>query len=130
MGVFQASASEARSRYALVFSLVAELSNLVNGEKPDTKFEVIKVVTDDLFKDGCLNDYLYENLKNLYNLYPELLPGRVSEDYQKDEKKEQEKINGINNLLMIMIQDLNNEIKDRAEQIAERQVLDQNGFDD
>lgn len=130
MSVFQASASEVRSRYALVFSLVAELSNLVCGERPDTKFNNIKLSTDKLFEVGCLSEYLYENLKNLYNLYPELLPGKVAEDYQKDEKQEEKKIEKINKLLMIMIDDLNNEIKDKAERIAEKQVLDQDGFDD
>ena len=119
------SAAVVRSKYATLFTIISELSNMVYGEKPGTKFEEIVKATKELFSDGYINDYLNENLNVLFDSYSELLPYKVAQDYKKDENNEQQKLKKIESLLTIIIKDLNDEITDRAERIAEKQLLDQ-----
>ena len=118
-------AGEVRSSYAVMFQHVVELYNLIYSERPDIKFEEVVEATKKLYEDMYISEYIYESLKNLYALYPELLPARVAQGYRVDESKEQVKLQDIKNLVNIMIKELNDEINDRAETIAERMLLDQ-----
>ena len=121
---YPVSVSEVRSKYATVFKCVSELYNLVYREELDVKFEVVSKATKRLFEDKRISEYIFESLKNLYDLYPELLPGRVAKAFEEDEDKEQNRLEEIDKLLSLMINDLNAEIADTAQIIAERMRLD------
>ena len=121
---YPVSVSDVRSKYATVFKCVAELHNLVYREELDVKFEIVSKATKRLYEDKHISEYIFESLKNLYDLYPELLPGRVVKAFEEDEDKEQNKLEEIDKLLSIMINDLNAEIADMAQIIAERMRLD------
>lgn len=117
------SVKEVRSHYARVFELVAELYNLVYSEKIGKKFDEIVGPTKELYDNGRINDFLYENLKELYDQYPSLLPGEVAKRFSEDEKKELERLVKLNDHLMMIIKELNELIGDTAETIAERNLL-------
>ena len=121
---FPISASTVRFKYARVFECVVELFNLREGEKTSTQFEIVVKVTDKLYESGQLSDYLYENLKEAFNLYPTLLPGKVAAGYKENQLAEENRLRKINQLLDLLIKDLNEEIKDVAESIAERQACE------
>ena len=119
------SAAAIRTKYAQVFEMVAQIYQMKTNEKVSRQFEDIKRITETLYKNNILSDYLYENLKQVYDLYPNLLPGNVISGYKKDSEEEERKLSKINDLLVLLINDLNDEISDIAESIAERQLLDQ-----
>ena len=124
------SASYIRTKYARVFECVAQLYKLRINEETTTKFEEIVKITEIMFENKCLSDYLYENLKQVFDLYPTMLPGKVASGYKEKPVEEEKRLNQIDDLLSLLIRDLNNEIADVAETIAERQLLDQNDSED
>ena len=124
------SVSEVRSRYARVFELVAELYNLVYSEKIGKKFDEIVEPTKELYDDKKINDFLYENLKELYDQYPTLLPGQVSKRLSEDEKKELDRLYKLVQHLNMIIKELNDLYGETAESMAQKMILDQDGFDD
>ena len=109
------TAKSVRSRYAYLFDSVAELCRARYGEKPSTKFDDIRAATERLRGDDYLNDYLYSNLKALYDLYPTMLP--VNQD--------QDKLDRLFELLGIVIGDVCAEVSEVMEEIAEhdREIL-------
>ena len=118
------SASHIRTKYARVFECVAQLYRLNTNEKVSNKFEDISKVTEEMYESKMLSDYLYENLKQVYSLYPLLLPGNVVSGYKENHVEEERKLNQIDDLLGLLIRDLNEEISDIAETIAERMECD------
>ena len=119
------SASLIRTKYARVFELVAQIYQLKTNEKVSNRFDDIVKITEELYESNVLSEYLYENLKQVYNLYPLLLPGNVVSGYKENHLEEEERLNQIDDLLSLLIRDLNEEISDIAETIAERMKCDQ-----
>ena len=121
---FPVSASAIRTKYATVFELLVQLYHLYESGRNFTKYEDIVKLTEDMHEEAMLSDYLYENLKQAYDLYPTMLPGKVASGYKEDSFKEEERLKRIEALLNSLIKDLNEEIEDRAETIAERRACD------
>ena len=101
------TAKEVRSRYAYLFSTLAELCRLRYGERPATDFPTVHKETSRLKDDGYLSDYLSENLSQLYSLYPEMLPGK---------RHGQKWLSGLFDLLGPVVGDLCAEIKDLVDE--------------
>ena len=118
------SASLIRTKYARVFELIAQLYQLKTNEKVSNQFENIVKITEEMYESKVLSDYLYENLKQVYDLYPLLLPGNVVSGYKENPVEEERKLKQIDDLLGLLIRDLNDEISDVAESIAERMKID------
>lgn len=97
------TAADVRSRYAALFQAIAELAWVRYGERPSTKFEEIKKVSQKLTDDGYLNEYLTENLGRLFSLYPELLPGK---------RHDQKWLDDLYAMLSLIISDLAEEVKE------------------
>ena len=117
---FPVSASIIRTKYAQVFKCVVQLYRLREPGERSTKFEDVVKLTEEMHQEGLLSDYLYENLNEAYNLYQTLLPGKVAAGYKKNHLEEENKLSKIEQLLDMLIKDLNEEIADVAERIAER----------
>ena len=110
---FDHGAGELRTKYAYLFSTIAEIYRYYHQDsKPNTRFEDVKALAQKLFEEGCLSEYLYESLQQVFNLYPTLLPGVVQQGYEKDRKKEVEHLNRLNDLLSITQSDLSQELHD------------------
>ena len=124
------NASDIRTKYALVFKLIDEYYNLIYREKLGDKFEDAQKTTEILKENDQISEYIYESLRKLFELYPTMLPGKVAQNLSEDSDKEEKRQDQLDDLLNIMINDLNDLITDKAEVIAERQILDQDGFDD
>ena len=118
------SASTVRSKYARVFECAVELYNIRTNERVSTKFEDVVKITEEMYENKCLSDYLYENLKEIFKLYPTMLPGKVASGYKENPIEEEKRLNQLDDLLSLLIRDLNNEIADVAESIAERQACE------
>ena len=123
------SASLIRSKYARVFECVVELYNLKTNERSSTKFEDVVKITEEMHENKYLSDYLYENLNQIYDLYPTMLRWKVASGYKENPIEEENRLNKIDDLLSLLIEDLNNEIADIAELIAEKQTNDLIGED-
>ena len=121
---------EVRTKYAFIFKAISEYYNLLYQERPSADFKEVVPTTEKLFENKYISEYLFENLKHLYELYPTMLPGVVMKSYKADLDKEKKRQEEINKLLDIVIKDLNDTISDKAEEIAERMILDLDGFDD
>lgn len=117
--------SSIRAKYAYVFELIVQLYQLKTSEKVSNKFETIVNVTEDMYENKTLSDYIYENLKQVYDLYSLLLPGNAASGYKENHLKEEKRFNQIDDLLSLLIRELNEEIRDTAETIAERMKCDQ-----
>lgn len=111
------SVSGTRSKFAFLFSSIAELYRFYYETKPSCKFEDIKISVNKLIEDGYLDDYFQANLERAFNLYPTLLPGVVAANFKKDENKELERLTKLNKFLDILIGDICGEINDRVEEI-------------
>jgi len=96
------SAKSVRSKYAYLFESISELYRFRYGEKPSTKFDQVQSETEQLFDDGYLNEYLHENIKSLFDLYPTMIPGKHNP---------QEKLDKLSSLLDMIIGDICLEIK-------------------
>lgn len=119
------SVSSIRAKYAYVFELIAQLYLLETNEKVSNKFENIVKITEEMYESKALSDYLYENLKLVYDLYPVLLSDNVVSGYKEKPVEEERKLKQIDDILGLLIRDLNVEIRDGAESIAERMKCDQ-----
>ncbi|MBO6280095.1 MAG: hypothetical protein J6M95_00745 [Bacilli bacterium] len=120
-----ASASLVRSRYAFIFECVIQLYDFAYRKKPSKKFEEVVKATEEMHEGGKLNDYLYENLKELYKLYPTMIPGKVEEGYKKNHEAEEKRLINLSNFLSITISDLCaeiNEIVERSEEFDRAMV--------
>ena len=113
-----ASASEVRSKYAFLFECVIQLYDFSLNKKSSKKYEEVRKVTEELYKTGIINDYIYENLKQLYALYPTMTPGKVAEGYKKDRKKEEDRLIKLSGYLSIIIGDLCGEIKELCDKAS------------
>ncbi|MBR0294360.1 MAG: hypothetical protein IJQ67_00385 [Bacilli bacterium] len=113
------SASEVRSRYAFVFECVIQLYDFRFSKKPSKKFEEVVNATEELHDVEALSEYLYENLKVLYELYPSMMPGKVAEGYEKNRKSEEERLTRLDKLLGIVIGDLCGEIQEISDKASE-----------
>ena len=58
-------------------------------------------------------------------MYSLLLPGNFASGYKENHLEEEKRFNQIDDLLSLLIRDLNEEIRDTAETIAERMKCDQ-----
>lgn len=116
--------SSIRAKYAYVFELIVQLYLLETNEKVSNKFEDIVKITEEMYESKALSDYLYENLKQVYDLYPVLLSDSVVSDYKEKPVEEERKLKQIDDILGLLIRDLNDEIRDVAESIAERMEID------
>ena len=119
------SVSYIRTKYARVFECVAQLYRLRINEETATKFEEIVKITEEMYESKALSDYLYENLKQVYDLYPVLLSDNVVSGYKVKPVEEERKLKQIDDILGLLIRVLNEEIRDGAESIAERMKCDQ-----
>ena len=113
------SASEVRSRYAFVFECVIQLYDFRFSKKPSKRFEEVVKATEELHDVEALSDYLYENLKVLYELYPSMMPGKVEEGYKKNRNAEEERLTRLDKLLGIVIGDLCGEIQEISDKASE-----------
>lgn len=118
------SVSSIRAKYAYVFELIAQLYLLETNEKVSNKFENIVKITEEMYESKALSDYLYENLKQVYDLYTVLLSDSVVSGYKEKPVEEERKLKQIDDILGLLIRDLNAEIRDVAESIAERMEID------
>lgn len=119
------SVSSIRAKYAYVFELIAQLYLLETNEKVSNKFENIVKITEEMYESKALSDYLYEILKQVYDLYPVLLSENFVSGYKEKTVEEERKLKQIDDILGLLIRDLNDEIRDVAESIAERMKCDQ-----
>ena len=113
------SASEVRSRYAFVFECVIQLYDFRFSKKPSKRFEDVVKATEELHDVEALSEYLYENLKVLYDLYPSMMPGKVAEGYEKNRNAEEERLTCLDKLLGIVIGDLCGEIQEISDKASE-----------
>ena len=97
------TAADVRPRYAALFQAIAELAWVRYGERPSTKFEEVKKVSQELTDDGYLSEYLTENLGRLFSLYPELLPGK---------SHDQKWLDDLYAMLSLIVSDLAEEVKE------------------
>lgn len=65
-----------------------------------------------------ISDYLHENLKMVYELYPTMLPGKVAEGYEKNRQAEEERLIKLSKLLGIVIGDLCGEIQELSDKAS------------
>ena len=119
------SVSSIRAKYAYVFELIAQLYLLETNEKVSNKFENIVKITEEMYESKALSDYLYEILKEVYDLYPVLLSENFVSGYKEKTVEEERKLKQIDDILGLLIRVLNEEIRDGAESIAERMKCDQ-----
>ena len=113
------SASEVRSRYAFVFECVIQLYDFRFSKKSSKRFEEVVKATEELHNVEALSEYLYENLKVLYDLYPSMMPGKVAEGYEKNRNAEEERLTRLDKLLGIVIGDLCGEIQEISDKASE-----------
>lgn len=107
---------EVRSKYAFLFSSIAELYRLYYGTKPSTKFEDVKKAANHLIRDSHLSEYLKVNLESVFDLYSSLLPSVVVNNFKKDEQNEHERLNKLGALVDILIGDVCGEINEKVQQ--------------
>lgn len=113
------SAGEARSKFAFLFSSVAELYRFYYEKKPSTKFEDIKAAVEKLKADNYLSEYLVLNLEKIFNFYPTLLPGVVAQNYKVNATEEQKRLNNLGQLLDLIIGDICGEINEKVQEMEE-----------
>ena len=117
------SASELRTKYAYVFSTIAEIYKYYHREeKVGTRFEEVVKLVNQLKEEERLTEYLYESLEDLFKLYPTLLPGEVQKGYETNESKEIEHLNRLGGLLSFVQSDLSLELHDLLKEEKERYV--------
>ena len=117
------SASELRTKYAYVFSTIAEIYKYYHHEeKVGTRFEEVVKLVNQLNKEERLSEYLYESLKDLFEQYPTLLPGVVQNGYETNENKEIEHLNRLGGLLSLVQSDLSLELHELLKEEKERYV--------
>ena len=124
------SPSDIRSKYARVFEAIDEYYNLLYRVRRGKRFEEAQETVRILKDENRLSDYIYESLQKVFELYPTMLPGKVAQNLNEDFDKEEKREDQLDDLLNIMIKDLDDLIADKAEEIAEMHLLDQDGFDD
>ena len=113
-------ASELRTKYAYLFSTLVEIYKLYHQEeKPATRFETVVELTQKLYEEEVIDDYIYESLQVVYKEYPTLLPGVVKEGYDKDREKELEHLNRLYGLLSITQRDLSLRLHDIIQEDVE-----------
>lgn len=113
-----ASATEVRSKFAFIFECVIRLYEMQIGKRPSKRFEDAVKATEELHDRDYLSDYIYENLKMVYELYPTMLPGKVAEGYQKNREAEEERLIRLAKLLGMVIGDLCGEINELSEKAS------------
>ena len=113
------SAGSIRSKYAYLFSSIAELDFLLSGKKPGTKFEEIEAVVASLYDSSQIDEYLHSNLLRLFELYPSLLPGVVSEALKTDFEAENKRLRQLDATLDIIIGDICGLIHDLTTEMRE-----------
>ena len=102
-----ASASELRTKYAYLFDTVVEIYRLYHqNEKVAARFETVVELTQKLYEEEAIDDYIFESLTAVYKLYPTLLPGVVQKGYEDNREKEIEHLNKLYELLSITQSDL------------------------
>ena len=117
------SASELRTKYAYVFSTIAEIYKYYHrGEKVGMRFEEVVKLVNQLKEEERLTEYLYESLEDLFKQYPTLLPGEVQKGYETNESKETEHLNRLGGLLSLVQSDLSLELHDLLKEEKERYV--------
>ena len=100
-------ASELRTKYAYLFSTLVEIYKLYHQEeKPATRFETVVELTQKLYEEEVIDDYIYESLQVIYKEYPTLLPGEVQKGYEKNREKEIQHLNKLYELLLTTQKDL------------------------
>lgn len=105
--------STLRSKYAFIFNTVVEIYKFYHIKaKVSSQFEKVKELTETLYKEERLSDYLYESLKVLFKLYPTLIPVELAKMYKNDVKNTLKKLEEIDELLLIAIGDLSQELSD------------------
>lgn len=82
------TASSVRSKYAFLYSCIAELYRFRYGKKTSTKVEEIKQAVNVLKNDNYISDYISENLANLFEQYKTLVPGNSERLMQIDRSAE------------------------------------------
>ena len=119
------NAADIRTKYALVFKLIDEYHNLIYRERLGDRFDDAKKTTEILKENNRISDYIYESLQKLFELYPTMLPGKVAQNLSENSDKEERRQDQLDDLLNIMINDLNDLIADKAEEIAINMQLDE-----
>ncbi len=119
------SAAPVRSKYAYLFSSVAELFFVTNGVRPDTNFDSIRLSTDEMYKDGQIDDYIMSNLAYAFEQYPTMHPSNVYKAYAKDAQAEKERHQKLAQLLDVIIADICELIADK---IKERNDYESESF--
>ena len=113
-----ASAAEVRSKFAFIFECVIRLYEMQIGKRPSKRFEEAVRTTEELYNREFISDYLHENLKMVYELYPTMLPGKVAEGYEKNRQAEEERLIKLSKLLGIFIGDLCGEIQELSDKAS------------
>ncbi len=116
-------ATECRSSYGWIFETIAQLYRFhhVGVDKVSTRFDEVKVTTEKLKEEGILSDYIYENLQELFELYPTLLPGQVQKGFEEDREKEIARLNSLYKKLAMTSADLSQELHDDIEEANEHE---------
>lgn len=113
----KASADSVRSSYAFLFSVVVQIYRIhYPDEKPGTRFEEVRKITETMMGDGLLDENTYETLQSLYREYPSMLPTAVAENFRRDAQREAERIDGLNKRLLIAISELSEDLHDLIEE--------------
>lgn len=106
-------AGELRTKFAYLFGTVVEIYRLYHqDEKVAARFEKVVELTQKLYDDEIIDDYLYESLKVVYNHYPYLLPGEVKKGYEENRTKEVQMLNRLYELLTMTQGDLSQRLHD------------------
>ena len=115
------SASKVRSKFAFLFNCIAELYSLLNGERPDTKAESLRLVVKEMHDDEQIDDYIFSNLIGAFDLYPTMIQSKVWEAYKIDPQAERERHKRIIVSLDAIIGDVCALITDK---VKEREIHD------
>ena len=114
-------AGELRTKYAYLFTTVAEMYRLYHPrEKITPRFENVEELTQKLYDDKVIDDYLFDSLKDVYSKYPSLLPAVVAQGYKEDKVKENEHLNKLFELLSITQGELSQLYHDIIEEDQDR----------
>ena len=115
------SASELRSIYRCIFEAVVQIYQLYHkDEKIVVRYEKAVELTQKLYDENIIDDYIFESLQGVYKQFSTLLPTVVAKAYKEDKNKETEHINKLYELLRITVVDINQVLFDILHSDEER----------
>ena len=118
--IAEITASTIRSQYAYIFNTVVEIYKFYHvGAKVSARFEDVKTIVEEMYKEETLSTYLYESLKEIFEKYPILRPDNLKKSYLNDSKKTQETLNRLEELVLTIQADISLELHDIIEEDKE-----------